>query len=205
MGIEIKQKRNTISPFWRFSWQFWIFSNSKLYQKMLICFCCSCREYKSEFKNISYHETIHCEVEVRSEYSIRIKDARRENCAKAVCCFRFGRIWKMTNFICRSKIFSNMGSLCTIFFWCTHWIHTSLQIKNLGPKSKICEIRDPCVMRYTKGIMVDCRQRCSLSARDHDPNLNHKLWLYSKTQSKNYQLLSLLRIKEPFCQFNLTL
>ena len=84
---------------------------------MLICFCCSCRENKSEFKNLSSSETIHCELEVCLEYSIRYKDARRENCGNAVCCFRFGGLWKMTNFICRSKIFSNMSSVCTIFFF----------------------------------------------------------------------------------------
>ena len=59
---------------------------------MPICFCCSCRENESEFKNLSNSETIHSEVEGRLEYSIRYEDARRENCGTAVCCFRFGGI-----------------------------------------------------------------------------------------------------------------
>ena len=79
-------------------------------------FCCSYRASKPEYENLSEWEAVHCKVEVCLECSIRSQDARREFCEKAACCFWFGRSWKMTNFICRSKIFSNMDAACTIFF-----------------------------------------------------------------------------------------
>ena len=126
------------------------------------CFRCSCCANESEFDDLSNWEHIYCEVEVHLEYRIMYEHARRESCEKAACCFQFGRVWKMTNFICRSKIFSNMAAIW-IFFCCTHWIHTSLHIKNFGLKSKIRQFQGPCDERYVEGIMVDSTQRCSLT------------------------------------------
>ena len=157
-----KQKRNTISPFWRLFWQFCLFSNSRFCQKMLSCFRCSCCANESDFDDLSNWEHIYCEVEVHLEYRIMYEHARRESCEKAACCFQFGRVWKMTNFICRSKIFSNMAAVWIIFFCCTHWIHISLHIKNFDHKSKIRQFQGPCDERYVEGIMVDSTQRCSL-------------------------------------------
>ena len=113
-------------------------------------------------QNMKRKEPIHSEVEARLECSNRYADARREYCEKAACCFRFGRVWKKTIFICRSKIFSNMAAAYMKLFYRTQWIHTYLHIKNLGLIRRIDWIRNGCILRYTKGIMVDCRQRCSL-------------------------------------------
>ena len=67
-----------------------------------------------------------------------------------------------------------MAAVWIIFFCCTHWIHTSLHIKNFGLKSKIRQFQGPCDERYVEGIMVDSTQRCSLRGGKKSNNMTKK-------------------------------